>query len=53
LNGRKSLMLNGVLNGELATLATSRVVDICPSISQLSYRSVWIRVVNRTEVCQV
>ena len=46
-------MLNGVLDGKLATLAAAWVVDVGAGCSQLAYCSVWVRVVDRTEVRQV
>jgi len=47
------LMLDGVLDRKLATFAAPWVVDIGSSSCQLAYCSVWICVVNRTEVRQM
>jgi len=46
-------VLNGVLNGKLAALATARVVNISAGGRQFAYRAVRVRVVDRTEVRQV
>jgi len=46
-------MLNGVLDRKLATLAAAGVVDVGSSSCQLAYCSVWVRVVDRTEVSQM
>jgi len=46
-------MLNGVLDGKLATLAAARVVDVGSSGSQLSYRSIGVRIIDCTEMRQM
>ena len=51
--GVEALVLNGVLDGKLATLAAARVVNVGAGGRQLAYRSVWVRVVNGAEVRQV
>jgi len=53
LHGVEPLVLDGVLDRELATLAAAWVVDVGPGSCQLADRSIWVRVVDRTEVRQV